>query len=519
MLLSAVATTNPGENIVSNTTLVRANWVVKGVSEGNVPEIIDDGCIAHSEGGILAVGEFSDLRLRYPGAPVIHHPHHVLLPGFVNGHHHVGITPFQLGVRDNALELWWAGRIAERDVDAYLDTLYSAFEMVASGITTVQHIHGWMTGSSETVYAASSAILTAYRTIGMRASYCYAVREQNRLVYEDDKSFSRSLPTPLGDRLTEHLQAQTMSFDEHMALYAQLREDNQRRTLVKIQLAPANLHWMSDKGLVAMVERAKRDGVPMHMHLLETAYQREYARRRTGTTAVAHLQSLGALGPWMTLGHGVWTSESDIELVAHTGTCVCHNCSSNFRLRSGIAPLKSYLNKGVPVGLGLDEAGINEDRDMLQEMRLVLRVHRLPGMDDRDVPGCAEVLKMATEDGAKTTAFGSSIGRLDVGRQFDAVAIDYDSATYPYQDAETPILDAVIHRARTRDVDTVYVGGDAIYSHGRFKYVDRDEVLTEIAVQLAKPRSAKEIGRLQLSNELSPFVKRFYDGYLSVNGS
>ncbi|WP_144111714.1 amidohydrolase family protein [Paraburkholderia sp. BCC1886] len=504
--------------MVSNTTIVRAKWIVKGVSQENVAEIIEDGCIAYNDTGILAVAKFGELLPHHPGASVVHYQNHVLMPGFVNGHHHVGVTPFQLGVRDNALELWWAARIAERDIDAYLDTLYSAFEMVASGITTVQHIHGWMTGSPETVYAASSAILTAYQTIGMRASYCYAVREQNRLVYEDDSSFCRSLPAPLGERLADHLRAQTMSFDEHMSLYGQLREDHQKQQLTRIQLAPANLHWMSDKGLMAMVDSAKRDGVPLHMHLLETAYQREYARRRTGTTAVAHLESLGALGPWMTLGHGVWMSDSDMDRVAHTGTCVCHNCSSNFRLRSGVAPLKGYLKRGVTVGLGLDEAGINDDRDMLQEMRLVLRVHRGPGMDDEDVPNCAEVLKMATEDGARTTAFGSTIGRLEVGRQFDAVAINYDSATYPYQDAAAPVLDAVMHRARTRDVDTVYVGGDAIYSHGRFKYVDRDQVLAEIAAQLSKPRSAAEIARLRLSKDVSPFVKRFYDGYLNRPG-
>ena len=31
--------------------------------------------------------------------------------------------------------------------------------------------------------------------------------------------------------------------------------------------------------------------------------------------------------------------------------------------------------------IGIDEAGINDDRDMLQEMRLVLRAHREPGID------------------------------------------------------------------------------------------------------------------------------------------
>src|SRR5439155_20596578 len=105
-----------------------------------------------------------------------------------------------------------------------------------------------------------------------------------------------------------------------------------------------------------------------------------YARRRTGTTALKHLYRLGVLGPHLTLGHGVWLGEEDIELAADTQTCVCHNCSSNLRLRSGVAPLNSFEAKGLKVAIGLDEAGINDDRDMLQEMRLILNMHRTPCM-------------------------------------------------------------------------------------------------------------------------------------------
>ena len=69
-------------------------------------------------------------------------------------------------------------------------------------------------------------------------------------------------------------------------------------------------------------------------------------------------------------------SEADIELAAERGACVCHNCSSNFRLKSGMAPINRLLARQIPVAIGIDEAGINDDRDMLQEMRLVLRAHR-----------------------------------------------------------------------------------------------------------------------------------------------
>ena len=45
------------------------------------------------------------------------------------------------------LELWFVTRMVARNLNLYLDTLYSAFEMVGSGITAVQHIHGWLPGT------------------------------------------------------------------------------------------------------------------------------------------------------------------------------------------------------------------------------------------------------------------------------------------------------------------------------------------------------------------------------------
>jgi cytosine/adenosine deaminase-related metal-dependent hydrolase len=215
----------------------------------------------------------------------------------------------------------------------------------------------------------------------------------------------------------------------------------------------------------------------------------------------------------MTLGHGVWLTAEEIDIAAETGTCICHNCSSNFRLRSGLAPLNVWEQKGITVGMGLDEAGINEDRDMLQELKLALRVHRTPGMDD-DVPTPSQVVRMATEGGAKTTAFGDSVGRLDPGRFFDAVLIDWNAATYPFQDPDIPMLDAVVQRAKAEHVAAVYVDGELIYADGRFTRIDRDAVLAEIAAILAKPRSPDEVDRRELGLAVFPHVRKFYEGYL-----
>ena len=493
-------------------TIAKAKWIVTGVRDRHSLDITDDGAILHEDGIILEVGGAADLTARHPEATVTGSDDQIILPGFVNAHHHVGLTPLQLGSPDHALELWFASRLSARPLDRYLDTLYSAFEMIASGITTVQHIHGWSPGPIDAIFGTAQQILRAYRDIGMRASYSYAVREQNRFVYESDDALLAALPEPVSSQMAAVLKPQQFPFADNMTLYDRLVAENEGQTLTKIQLAPANLHWCSDTALSEIESRSVRDQVPMHMHLLETAYQKEYARRRTGTTAVKHLAKLGLLSPRLTLGHAVWLTEEDIELVAAHGVCLCHNCSSNFRLRSGMAPLNEFVRRGIPVAVGIDEAGLNDDRDMLQEMRLILNVHRVPGMDDVP-PTCPQVLRMATEHGAGTTPFAGKIGRLEPGRHADFVVINHRRALYPYQDDQIGILDAIIQRAKTAAVDATVIGGVTVYENGRFTQVDRELILAEIADLLGRPRTEQEQVMVGLSQEMQAFVRRFYDGY------
>jgi cytosine/adenosine deaminase-related metal-dependent hydrolase len=245
------------------------------------------------------------------------------------------------------------------------------------------------------VLSIAEEILRAYEHIGMRVSYSYALRDQNRLVYEADEAFIERLPADIAPQVAALLGGQVIPIEDHLLLFIDLWERWNSQERIRIQLAPANLHWCSDEALKALREYSGKYRVGMHMHLVETAYQKEYAQRRTGMTAVRYLDEMGLLGSNMTLGHGVWVTEADIDRLAETGTMVCHNASSNLRLRSGVAPLNRWTARGVRVALGLDEAGINDDRDMLQEMRLVLRLHRVPGMEDV-VPTCAQVLQMAT---------------------------------------------------------------------------------------------------------------------------
>jgi cytosine/adenosine deaminase-related metal-dependent hydrolase len=483
-------------------SLARGRYVVVRAGGRDGAEVLEDAAVFQRDGVIRDVGPYETLRRRHAADEVLGSPDHVVLPGFVNAHHHVGLTPFQLGSPDHPLELWFASRLGARVVDPYLDTLYSAFEMLESGITTVQHIHGWRGAPASRVREVADRILQAYRDVGMRVSYSYMLRDQNRLAYEADREFVRRLPPDVAPDVDAFLTGQAIPVADQLDLFRSLWEAHGKNQgeRIRIQLAPANLHWCSDAALGALGESSARHEVGMHMHLDETAYQREYARRRTGGTAVEHLERLGLLGPRLTLGHGVWLTERDVERVAGRSVTICTNPSSNLRLRSGIAPLNRFL-------------AVNDDRDMLQEMRLALRLHRVPGMGD-DVPTSAQVFRMATEDGAATTPFAGQVGALAVGMAADLVLLPWRSVAHPYLEDGTPVIDALVHRARAAAIDTVLVAGEAVLREGRVMRVDKAAVLDEIAVTLGRPRSPEEEHRRRLSRALMPHVRRFYEGWL-----
>jgi 5-methylthioadenosine/S-adenosylhomocysteine deaminase len=119
-------------------SIVRGLAVITEPADRGHWQQIDDGAVLQRDGVIAEIGPFAQLSARHPEVPVIGTGRQVVLPGLVNGHHHIGLTPLQHGSPDMPLELWFVTRLVTRHVDLYLDTLYSAFEMIASGITTVQ---------------------------------------------------------------------------------------------------------------------------------------------------------------------------------------------------------------------------------------------------------------------------------------------------------------------------------------------------------------------------------------------
>ncbi len=489
-------------------TLIRGRHVVCQVTGRNTAETVDDGAVAVEGDSIVEVGIFDDLSRMYPDAEVIGSSHQVVIPGLINAHHHVGLTPFQLGVLDAPLESWIIARWAIRDVDPYLDTLWCAIQMIESGITTVQHNHmAARLPPGVELYDAASEIVNAYEDSGMRVAFSLSTRDQNHLVYEDDARFLSTLPSELADRARAQIAARPVELEEYLSACAELHARGQgART--NIFVSPHNVHWCSDEMLTAISDFARRHETGLHIHLQETIYQRMYGSRHWNGTPLSHLSELGVLGPEVSCAHGVWLSETDVGTLAETGTAICSNPSSNLRLKSGIAPINRLLSSGVTVALGIDEAGLNDDNDILQEMRMAQKIHREPGVD-APYPTSHEILELATTNGAKVTFF-DEVGTIEPGKRADLVLVNLDRIEDPFLHPDTDIVDALVYRGKGLDVDTVMVDGEVLLRDGEFLRVDKSEVRARLQESLARTLTDRETRRQALSNDLLPYVNRWF---------
>ncbi len=492
--------------------LVRSRVVITGV-DSNLEGEVHEGAGLLVRGGVIeAIAPFQELRSAYPELLVEGGPDAVVFPGLVNGHHHSGLTPFQLGVPYGPLETWLPQFRGMRYVGHRLDTLYSAIEMLESGTTTVQHIHPGLAGDTGNWTDLSEKVIGAYREIGMRVSFSFMIRNRNQLVHEDDAPFLDRLPEEEASYWRPRLAATRTPIVECMEWF-----EVQKRSWagkdpdgVAWQLAPANMHWCSDDALVAIFDTARRTGSKVHMHLVETRFQAEYARLNHGKSAVRHLADLGCLGSHLTLGHGIWVDDRDLDLIADCGCSICHNASSGLRLASGVAPVNDMLRRGLPVCLGIDQAGINDDRDMLQEMRLVWALHREPGLSTFR-PSAGHVFRMATEHGASTTGFEGRIGRLAVGKAADIVMVDWRDIARPFIDDRSPLIDVLLQRTRQMAADTVFVGGQKVVSEGKVVSIDRQAVFDEIAEFLTSSLSSDEVLARERTEQLVQHISSWFE--------
>ena len=493
-------------------TIIRGGAVIADARASDGGVVRDGGVLVQGD-TIEAVGPFDSLAEQASEAEVIGSERGVVMPGLVNSHHHGwGLSTFQLGVSDDLLEPWLVEFFrGMRRLDPYLDTLWGDLRNIRSGVTSVLHA-----GFNRDITEYTSDIhekLRAHTDSGMRAAYALNIRDQNTFVYQDDDEFIRSLPPELGQRLRNVLaQADPVSApDGVFALLRELVGKYEGHDRLSIMLCPIAPQWCSDD-LLKRIRREVTDlGIFMHLHCLESPYQREYGARVYGTGMVQHLEKLGFLDESVSLGHAVWLNDEEIRICAATGTSVCHNPSSNLRLRVGILPAPRLLEQGVNLSMGIDGTGINDDEDMIQEMRLAAKLHRITTKLPPDPPPTSlDILRMATANGAQTLGMQDKIGVLKPGSRADVVLVGTDNVMYPYLTPGTDPIDALLYRARGADVDTVLIDGEVVLRDGKFTKVDEDDVARRLAEVASEPPSDIHVEFSDALGQLRPHVDRFW---------
>src|SRR6185436_7122899 len=221
------------------------------------------------------------------------------------------------------------------------------------------------------------------------------------------------------------------------------------------------------------LELARAEGVRLHTHLAETLDEDAYCLQIYGVRPVEYLRRLGWLGNDVWLAHAVHLQPDEIALFGETGTGVAHCPSSNFRLGSGIAPVRAMLDAGVPVGLGVDGSASNDSSNMLAEARQALLAHRV-GQDPERWITAEEVLWMATRGGARCLG-RDDVGSLEPGKAADLILVD--TRRLSYAGAGSDILAALVFTPFPEPVDTVMVDGRIVVEGGQLVGVDVERLV------------------------------------------
>jgi cytosine/adenosine deaminase-related metal-dependent hydrolase len=471
---------------------------------------------------IVDVGALDDLRARYPTADVVGSADFVLLPALVNSHDHGrGLGTLPLGVPDDLLEVWLVGLKALSGLDPYVAAAFDGLRLLRSGVGLTTHSHNPF--DQHRLLEESEETLRGYRDAGIRVAYGPPYVDQNPLVYGDESDFLASVAPDLRPIAASMLAPGFGDLDEYLGVCRDLlhRHQDADQCLVQIQPNPVAVQWSSDRAIAESVELARRFGTRVQLHALETRYQRAYAQRRWGKSVVRHLDDVGALGPWLTAAHMVWTDPEDFLLLAEKGVGVAHNPSSNLRLRSGIAPIAEMLRAGVRLGVGLDGHSLDEDQDYLRELRLAWTLANRPGAKSATVLS-QDVWRMGTVDGAAVT-FGltAPLGSLVVGNLADLFLIDRGEglddwslglgARSGVENERNDFADVLLRGASRRHVRHVMVNGRWVVRDGQSTTLDVREIVRALREDLTRRRAGRAAARE--AKQIALAVRAFYAGW------
>jgi cytosine/adenosine deaminase-related metal-dependent hydrolase len=397
-----------------------------------------------------------------------------ILPALVNAHDHARPTASSFGAVNMPLESWIMRSVFGTPPDPYLVAASALARSARAGCASMM-IHYTRPSGTMALVDEAKAIARAASDVGIRMAFALAARDQNPLVYGDSHQILSKLSGDARTAIEELFIKPPMSPRQYITLTDEIASAI-ASPMIDVQFGPAGIQWCSRPLLEAIAEGSSRTGRRVHMHFLETAYQRAWADENFPNGVVRYLKDIGLLSERLTLAHCTHATPAELEMIAASGACIVTNLSSNLHLRSGLAPIANAHTCGCAIAVGVDGLALDEDDDAIREMRLVQMMHG--GRGFKRTWTCAEFFGLAVRNGRRVTG-APGTGELAPAQPADFIVLDLDRLD---RDAIMQVdpLELFFARGNASLVRDVVVDGKTVVREGQPTGVDLAAIEQEL---------------------------------------
>lgn len=419
--------------IIKNVTILTMN---------QEKELIENGVVVINGDTIEAVGG-QELLEHYQADKVIDGKEGILMPGMVNTHTHAAMVVFRslgddVADRLNRYILPLEKKFVDQNLVA-LGSKYAIAEMLASGVTTFADM-----------YYFEDEVAKAAKQMGIRAVLGETVVD---------------FPSPDAKEAYGGL-------DYAEQFIEKWKEDD----LITPAVAPHAPYSNDSLHLQRASALSAKYDVPMMMHVAEMDDEIQKYKTEYNMTPVQYLDSLGVLNDRFIAAHLIYVSMEDLDILEKRKIGIAHNIGANAKAGKGVPPLKEMLNRKMKVGLGSDGPMSGNTLDIITQMSLVAKIHKLLNRDRTLFPAM-DIVDMATIGGARALKLDKLIGSIEPGKKADLVILETASVNMQ------PIYDyyaTIVYAANASNVDTVIVNGKILVRNKCFTEFDFGKTREEL---------------------------------------
>lgn len=381
-------------------------------------------------------GVYSTLPHKWENVPVDDQGNKLIIPGFYDLHSHAG-QYLQCGTGMNKQLLEWLNDYTYRLEHDLADTDYAQ----AVYREYVRDLKRYGTLGSCT-FATTSKDGTAQLFECFKASGLRAFVGKVNMVRNAPDFIIESLPD---------------SIDANLSLIEAYQSEDKVKPILTPRFAPTS----TEESLAALGNLAHRFQIPVQSHISENQDEIKWVKSLY-PWAENYASVYAKFGLWGTtptlMSHAVYLTPQEIEMSRNRNVYLVHCPDSNINVRSGIAPVKEYLNAGLNVGLGSDIAGGHKIQ-MTEAIVRAIQSSKLLSMESPEAQlSLAEAFFMATAAGG---SFFGNVGKIKAGYELDVLVID-DHPLYKDRYSLTDRLEKFIYTGDDRWISDRFVQGERI---------------------------------------------------------